>query len=160
MPNSPDTLPALSIRQPWAHAILDLGKDIENRGRPARYRGPLLLHAGVALSAAELSDCIAWMKENVGDACKRVPTYFELQRGGIIASPADGAAGSRQAGRRLRDPGRRHGMAELVDCVEDSDSPWFEGPFGWVLANPRPLPFVPYRGQLGLFRVPRNILQI
>ena len=37
---------ALTIRQPWAEAILSLGKDVENRSWPTRYRGLLLIHAG------------------------------------------------------------------------------------------------------------------
>lgn len=40
------TITALSVRQPWASAIL-LGKDVENRSRQFRYRGPLLIHASV-----------------------------------------------------------------------------------------------------------------
>jgi hypothetical protein len=36
---------ALSIRQPWAWAILAMGKDVENRGWSTDYRGPLLIHA-------------------------------------------------------------------------------------------------------------------
>jgi hypothetical protein len=38
---------ALSIRQPWAHAIVHLGKRIENREwqHAPSYRGPLLIHA-------------------------------------------------------------------------------------------------------------------
>lgn len=36
---------AISIRQPWAFAIFRLGKDIENRTRPTKFRGPLLIHA-------------------------------------------------------------------------------------------------------------------
>ncbi len=36
---------ALSIKQPWAHAILHAGKDIENRTWRTTYRGPLLIHA-------------------------------------------------------------------------------------------------------------------
>lgn len=41
---------ALTIRQPWAHAILHLGKDVENRSWPTRYRGPLLIHAAASLA--------------------------------------------------------------------------------------------------------------
>ena len=69
----------LSVRQPWAQAILALGKDVENRGWPTRYRGPLLIHAarhldtgacrqlglhpqdlatGCCLGIVELTDCI------------------------------------------------------------------------------------------------------
>ena len=39
---------ALSIRQPWAWAILSGGKDTENRDwdHPPTYRGTLIVHAG------------------------------------------------------------------------------------------------------------------
>jgi len=41
---------ALSVRQPWAHAILHLGKRVENRDwRGCNYRGPVLLHASKTL---------------------------------------------------------------------------------------------------------------
>jgi hypothetical protein len=38
---------ALSIRQPWAWAIIAGVKDVENRTWPTSYRGPLLIHAGL-----------------------------------------------------------------------------------------------------------------
>jgi hypothetical protein len=44
------------------------------------------------------------------------------------------------------------GIAELVDCVRASRSRWMSGPIGWKLTNARPLPFLPVRGKLGLFR--------
>lgn len=45
------------------------------------------------------------------------------------------------------------GVVDLVDVVESHPSPWFEGPYGWVLANPRPMRPVPIAGRLGLFEV-------
>src|SRR5262249_51342079 len=51
------------------------------------------------------------------------------------------------------------GIAELVDCVEAHPSPWFEGPFGLVLRNARPLPFVAMPGKLGLFSEPERLSQ-
>jgi hypothetical protein len=36
---------ALSIKQPWVHAILHEGKDIENRSWRRDFRGWLALHA-------------------------------------------------------------------------------------------------------------------
>ena len=36
---------ALSIKQPWVHAILRQGKNIENRSWTTAYRGWLALHA-------------------------------------------------------------------------------------------------------------------
>src|SRR5438309_9292877 len=49
------TLTAISIRQPWASAIL-LGKDVENRSRCYRHRGPLLIHASLKLDADAMRD--------------------------------------------------------------------------------------------------------
>jgi ASCH domain len=46
------------------------------------------------------------------------------------------------------------GAVDLVDVVERADDPFFCGPFGWVLANARPVRFRPMSGQLGLFEVP------
>ena len=37
---------ALSIKQPWAWAIIHAGKNVENRTWATSYRGPLLIHAG------------------------------------------------------------------------------------------------------------------
>jgi hypothetical protein len=37
---------AISIKQPWAIAIFR-GKDVENRTKPSKYRGPLLIHAAL-----------------------------------------------------------------------------------------------------------------
>jgi hypothetical protein len=46
------------------------------------------------------------------------------------------------------------GRVTLVDVVTSSSSPWFTGPFGWVLASPRMLRFTPWRGARGLFDTP------
>ncbi len=43
------------------------------------------------------------------------------------------------------------GQTEIADCVSKSESIWFEGPFGFVLRNSKPLPFVPFKGKLGIF---------
>lgn len=43
---------ALTIRQPWAWAIVAGYKHIENRSRRTNYRGPLLVHAGAQLDSA------------------------------------------------------------------------------------------------------------
>jgi len=44
------------------------------------------------------------------------------------------------------------GMVEIVDCVEQMDTPWWIGPYGWVLRNPIPLEFIPCKGKLSFFR--------
>jgi hypothetical protein len=48
---------SLTVRQPWAWAILHGGKNIENRTRniAGSYRGPVAIHAGKALDVAAFS---------------------------------------------------------------------------------------------------------
>lgn len=46
------------------------------------------------------------------------------------------------------------GCVELVDVVTEHPSAWFDGPFGFVLSEPRILKFRPMRGFQGFFDVP------
>lgn len=45
------------------------------------------------------------------------------------------------------------GEVDIVDCVTESESPWYTGPFGFVLRNPQlyDVP-IPYKGALGFFK--------
>jgi len=45
------------------------------------------------------------------------------------------------------------GIGEIVDCVTNSPSLWFYGPYGLVLRNVRLLPFMPLPGKPGFFDV-------
>jgi hypothetical protein len=44
---------AISIRQPWAYAILHLGKDVENRPMRTHYRGRILIQASLTTTDQE-----------------------------------------------------------------------------------------------------------
>jgi hypothetical protein len=44
---------AISIRQPWAYAILHLGKDVENRPMRTHYRGRILIQASLKVEDEE-----------------------------------------------------------------------------------------------------------
>jgi len=125
---------ALSIRQPWAHFILHYGKDIENRNWPTKVRGRILIHAAKGMTLNEFEDACecAEIDAEIPQAANLLPTDFE--RGGIV------------------------GSVEIIDCVTKSDSPWFYGEYGFVLRNPRYIPFIPYKGKLGFFYVPAAIL--
>ena len=114
---------ALSIRQPWSHAIIHLGKDIENRGRAHGYRGPLLIHASAGCTLDEYLLAEKFMIDG-GVHGKGLPDFRDIERGGIV------------------------GIADVTGCVDQSDSPWWMGPCGLVLANARPLPFTPCRGTI------------
>jgi hypothetical protein len=119
---------ALSVRQPWAHAILHFGKDIENRvwagNNPGRkMRGRVALHASAGMTRDEYDEARAFIDAR-GWTC---PGPSALLRGGIV------------------------GDVEIVDAVTRSDSLWFFGPVGLVLTNPRWCPLIPCRGALGFF---------
>ena len=123
---------ALSIRQPWAWAIIHAGKDIENRSWPTNFRGRFYIHAAKGLTRVEYQDFIDFTgdRRRFGSpGHSPCPPADQLQRGGII------------------------GEAELVDCVREHGSPWFTGKYGFVLRNAKPLPFRPLRGSLGFFVV-------
>lgn len=49
------------------------------------------------------------------------------------------------------------GIADIVDCISESDDPWFMGPYGIVLANARPVDFIPVKGALGFFDWRKNL---
>ncbi|HEU0299188.1 MAG TPA: ASCH domain-containing protein [Longimicrobium sp.] len=122
---------ALSIQQPWAWLILHTPKDVENRRWWARYRGDFLIHAPQRFDYGGYKWVIAR-----GLAPPNFPRPDEFERGGIV------------------------GRTRIIDCVAESASPWFYGPYGFVLdrAATTPLPFRPLRGFLGFFDVPADAL--
>lgn len=120
---------ALSIRQPWAWLILNAGKDIENRGWSTRFRGRILVHAAKGMTRDEYVEAIRFAMDYCNVPPQKLPLFSDLERGGIV------------------------GSVEIVDCVSQSESPWFVGTHGFVLRNPEILPFRPYKGQLGFFEV-------
>jgi hypothetical protein len=114
---------ALSIRQPWAWLILHADKDIENRSWSTNFRGRVLIHAGAAWGNWE-REAVRYVHEKFGI---HIPS--DLPLGGIV------------------------GAVSIIGCVTSSPSRWFEGPFGFELADQQPLPFFPYRGALSFFDV-------
>lgn len=118
--------PAISIIQPWAWLIANGHKPVENRTWRTSYRGPILIHAGKARPDQNGYDLYSILDITAGP---KLPPPNELERGGIV------------------------GIAHLVDCVASHPSPWFFGPWGFVLEGARPVPFRPCRGQLGIFRL-------
>lgn len=119
---------ALSVRQPWAWAIIHGGKDIENRSWQAvnhglRQRGRIAIHAAKGMTRDEFEDA----SDFINRAGAKCPDAHLMQRGGII------------------------GSVEVVDVVTESSSPWFFGPRGIVLRNAEPCEFIPAVGQLGYF---------
>lgn len=138
---------ALSIRQPWAWAIVHAGKDVENRDWRTKYRGLVCIHAAKVMSRdwiahRMITDALGPGNDAVRRSWRRIQLTphpnlgnppLPIFQGGII------------------------GVAEIVDCVEASTSPWFMGRYGFVLENVRPAPFIPVRGALGFFDWRKNL---
>jgi len=125
---------AILIRQPWAWFIVNGFKNIENRDWATKFRGKVLVHSAKGMTQAEYSDVCYFCQHSDSPVRKmmrgfEIPSFQTLQRGGII------------------------GMTEILDCVSQSESPWFFGIHGFVLGRSRALPFMPYKGQLGFFDV-------
>lgn len=116
---------ALSILQPWAWLIVNGYKPVENRTWATKFRGPLLIHAGKSWGREQRID-LTFVHAHFPEIS--LPSVFDC--GGIV------------------------GGVTVVDCVSEMDSPWFFGPYGFVMRAPVALPhMIPYRGGLGLFNV-------
>ena len=124
---------ALSVRQPWAWAIIHAGKDVENRDwrRPnpgLNFRGRVCIHASRGITQNEYLLARKGI-EDLPVLTADVPEARELVRGAII------------------------GTVDVVGIVRkgEFDSPWFFGPMGLVLQDPRPCEPIFAQGQLGFF---------
>lgn len=119
---------ALSVRQPWAWAIIHGGKDIENRSaaavRHGMKPGRIAIHASKGMTQDEYLHASNFM-EGIGVKC---PHPSLLVRGAVI------------------------GSVTVVEVVKESRSPWFFGPCGLVLKDPAPVRPMPAVGALGYFQ--------
>ncbi len=140
----------ITVRQPWAWAIIHGQKDVENRTRniAGAYLGPVAIHAGLSTDTSDLSAKVMygawlrWWKET-----RKAGVDVGQQRGAII------------------------GVVDLTDvhpdCTElvepyghtPTCTPWaMSGHWHLCLANARPLARpIPWRGALGLRTVPADI---
>lgn len=119
---------ALSIKQPWAWLIVHGYKDIENRRWSTRFRGRFLIHAGQTFDWAGYK-WLVMNRRKLGLIDLPSPASVFYHKGGIV------------------------GEVELIDCVTTYDSPWFFGPYGFILQNARETRFYPLKGELRFFEV-------
>ena len=133
----------LTVRQPWAWAIIHGGKDVENRVRniAGSYRGSVAIHA------AKVNDLEAWTALGRTDlaAYSRALDVRESLIGGAIIGVVDLVDVHSPAPDLTRDEFCQSPLGDLC-------SPWAQiEAWHLVLANPRPIAEpIPYRGALGL----------
>ena len=128
----------ISIRQPWASLIVMGGKSVQTEAvelKDIENRTWATAYRGpVLVHASQRPDDIT------PDEIERrfgVRLTSEQKLGGIV------------------------GITEIVDCVRPHPSLWYApGCYGFVLANSRPLPFVPWKGALSLRSAPAELLKL
>ena len=133
---------ALTICNPYPELILRGLKRVENRTWYTSYRGPLLIHAGKSRKWLSLSE--DGTRDEEFDIA-----LSEMSFGAIV------------------------GIAHLDTCVPisdirnghaDQEYPWLrlhehcEGPWCWVLSGVRRFEPFPYKGAMGLFDVPMEVV--
>jgi hypothetical protein len=122
---------AISIRQPWVHAILKQGKDIENRSWKRSFRGYVALHASAKLQHGAIFP-----------RGTKAPHLNTFSLGAIcgVARVVDIVTKSRS--KWFSKPTRTYPN------------------FGWALADAISLKKpIPCKGMLGLWEVPPNALR-
>ncbi|WP_323985912.1 ASCH domain-containing protein [Microbacterium plantarum] len=158
----------LTVRQPWAWAIIHGGKDVENRVRniAGGYRGPVAIHVAREIDTHAIATP-SHIHPSFREAAKR---YMAANTDPLKGSPWMGGIGhiigvvdllDVHSASVINGCGRiDHHCAEHPAGCRHHCSPWAMGPApeGWyqhlVLAHPRALVEpIPYRGALGLRRL-------
>lgn len=122
----------LTVRQPYASLLVGGVKDVENRSRRISYRGTVLIHAG-----ARMHDVVSFLRKRHEFTVEEIVVMTQVNEveerdlfGCIV------------------------GSVEIVDCVQDSTSPWAErGQWHWVCRNAKVFdhPVRDVKGRLGLW---------
>jgi len=121
---------AITLHRPWAQAIVDGVKDTENRVWPIWER---LIGKRIAIHAGKKydRDGALWMLDS-----------------GLYVPPSQAEAATGIVG-----------VAVVSHVVADHPSPWFFGPFGWVLSDVQALHEpIAIRGAQGLWKVPDEVV--
>ncbi len=173
---------AISGWQPWWWALVMGFKPIENRVFSSsvamacrRYRGPVLLHASASVGRRmeDFEDACDFVSERVpmdawqafakaclstkiardgqGRKVERTVPSAAMQRGGIIGEAE--VMGMLDPDGKPIDTASRVFTERFGADWEDVRAAWhIPGQCGILVGNPRPLPFIPCKGALGLWR--------
>lgn len=119
---------ALTLRQPWAWAVASGHKKVENRVWAPRYRGPLLIHAGVAVE----DEYLDFVARECGVDEQVLLREIAETRGRFVA------------------------LCEFYNIMPPVDDPQYDrwaapGQYRWMLKNIRAVTSDRYRGKQGLW---------
>lgn len=135
---------ALTLKQPWAWAIANAGKRIENRTWPPPQS---LIGERIAIHAGKSVDIEG--AANIHDATGIVLPMRGLARGAIVATA------------RLASAFYAERLSAVQLVALDDQVKWWCGPWAWCLEDVVRLdPVVPCSGKLGLWSVPEHLLGV
>jgi hypothetical protein len=135
----------ISVRQPWAWAIVSGGKDVENRNWPTKIRGRVAIHAGKTFDL-NLDELTIMTNGEYGE-----PFTSMIRNYPRDYSEIDGPVS------------KIIGTVEIYDCVpaEKCFSLWKASGvdhYCWLLRNPVALREpIPMKGQLGFWDVSNEL---
>lgn len=152
---------ALSLRQPWAYAVVHLGKRIENRRWTTSLRGDFLIHASKGMTRAEYEDAADFIRSVRSPDERATPPYEAFHR------PERWMPGTERGGI----VGRARLVSVLPPCPDDcfhklldtercgrGHPPWhMPEQCGFVIEDVRALPFLACKGELGFFEVAEEV---
>ncbi|WP_120338109.1 hypothetical protein [Cryobacterium soli] len=160
----------ITVKQPWAWAIVHGGKDVENRVRnlAGDYRGPLAIHAGLAFDRYVDDNDAAW---EIRRAITAEEQGYPADDGQVWASECIEEDDPRYAAR-----GAIIGVVNLWAVHQDRDggnccprrpvggpggSRWRQRDVWHLCLNdPQPLPEpIPFRGALGMRTLPAEVVE-
>ena len=136
----------LSIRQPWAWAIVNGWKPVENRTWYSNYRGPLLIHAGKREEHGDIGYVLTMISQQTGEPLEALSERYqkEAQLGAVVGECLMvGCADSQMD----------------ADCLMNRDQKacvprWWQGPYGFVFENAKAWATpAPLSGRLGIWFV-------
>lgn len=144
---------ALTLTQPWATLVMVGAKQVETRGWPTRYRGPLAIHAAAGWSAddrefaADLMDAgilpAGWLTTN-----RSIKPDLPLGRVLGIVRLVDVIPTFALAEYAPRTNIAQH----VIGPLEREYGDYSHGRFAWLLADVEAFPApIPARGALGLW---------
>jgi len=132
---------ALTLHQPWATAVANFGKRVENRTwapPPSLVGRRLAIHAGKT-----------WDREGARLLAERFGFRWTKELEAAFPRGAVVAVATLVGTLPFPACGQRPEYSRLV--AAERDSWWFTGPIGWVLADVVPIASVPSPGRQGLW---------
>lgn len=137
----------LTIEQPWAWAIMEGFKDVENRDWILKYQGILAIHSSKTFD----KEGYEWISKNcsmLGINPFEIPQPEDFSLGYILGTIfMEGVIELDQEDVEI----------ENERLLKYLSSEWFFGKYGFCLQHPRKCKQISLKGQLGVFRLPDDI---